>query len=396
MGESVIDRVRSVIEASSMSQSAFAERVRLTPDKLSKSLKGVRRFTSLDLALIAEQGSTTVDWLLTGRPDFRPAFAARTTDEALPKRERVSAVAERYTAAYEALELLGRLPELPPLPPVRTDLPLHVEQGRQLAQNVGKRLRADGPSTAAPEIETSELVTACARVFSVDVAVAELPPGVDGFTWQTDGFRLVLLSPTDVWTRQRFTLAHELGHIMAKDAQEPVIEGRIRPGRDRALTEMRANAFASSLLMPEPRMRDRVRQEVDGGNGLSQESFAQLVVDFKVSPSALAVRLRQLHLIDAATHDRFRLLTAENCHLHVGAAAEYQRQQAWAQGRQFPARVALHLFRAYEDGETTLRPLAGLLGWDVDKLQQVLDPAPGPDAQVAVAEMDEGNPVFTP
>lgn len=379
-----------------MSQSAFAERVRLTPDKLSKSLKGVRRFTSLDLALIAEQGGTTVDWLLTGRADSRPAFAARTTDESLPKRERVSAVAERYTAAYEVLRLLGRLPDLPQLPPVRSDLPLHVDQGRHLAQAVVERFGSDERPAVVPEMETSELVTVCARAFGVDVAVAELPPGVDGFTWQADGFRLVLLSPTDVWTRQRFTLAHELGHIMAEDAQDPVVEGRIRPGRDRALTEMRANAFASSLLMPEPQVRDRARQAVDGDDGLSQESFARMVVDFKVSPSAFAARLRQLDLIDAATHGRFRTLTAENCHLHVGAAAEYQRQQAWAQGLQFPARVALHLFRAYEDGETTLRPLAGLLDWDVDKLHQVLDPAPRADTQSAAAEMDEGNPVFTP
>ncbi|EST34686.1 hypothetical protein N566_18250 [Streptomycetaceae bacterium MP113-05] len=366
--------------------------MRLTPDKLTKSLKGVRRFTSLDLALIAEETGTTVDWLLTGRPDSRPAFAARTTDESLPQRERVSAVAERYVAAYDVLKLLRRLPELPPLPEVRSDVPLHVDQGRQLAHEAAASLGADGRPAAVPELETSVLAAVCARALHIDVAVVDLPPGIDGVTWQTNGFRLVLLSPTDVWTRQRFTLAHELGHILAVDAQEPVVEGRIRPGRDRALTEMRANAFAAGLLMPETQVRDRVGEAAAGEGALSQETFARLVVDFKVSPSALAVRLRQLGLVDTATHDRFRQLTAENCHLHVGAAAEYQRQQSWAEARQFPTRVVSQLFRAYEDGETTLRPVAALLGWDVDALHRVLDPAPVQDA----AETDEKDPVFTP
>lgn len=396
MGESVIDRVRRVIDASSVSQASFAERVRLTPDKLSKSLKGVRRFTSLDLALIAEEGGTTVDWLLTGREGVRPSFAARTADESLPEQDRVAAVAERYTAAYDVLELLGRLPELPPLPAVRLDLPLHVDQGRQLAAEAVRLLGTDGQPVEVPEWETGELVTACAVAFGVDVAVTDLPPGVDGFTWQADGFRLILLSPTDVWTRQRFTLAHELGHILAMDAQDPVVEGRIQPGRGRDLTEMRANAFASSLLMPEAGVRERFHRAVGPAGELDQESFAQLVVDFKVSPSALAVRLRQLGLVDTATQSRMRAFTAENCHLHVGAASEYQRQQAWADGRQFPARVALELFQAYEEGDTTLRPLAGLLGWDVDRLHQVLDPAPLPEAEAVASEMDEGDPVFTP
>lgn len=64
MAETVIDRVRKVMGAASLSQAAFAERVGLSPDKLSKSLSGVRRFSSLDLARIAEVTDTTVDYLL--------------------------------------------------------------------------------------------------------------------------------------------------------------------------------------------------------------------------------------------------------------------------------------------------------------------------------------------
>ena len=52
--------------------------MRLDPTKLSKSLNGARRFSSLDLTRIAERCATSVDWLLTGvEPEL--ALAARTT-----------------------------------------------------------------------------------------------------------------------------------------------------------------------------------------------------------------------------------------------------------------------------------------------------------------------------
>ncbi|MFE7379543.1 helix-turn-helix domain-containing protein [Streptomyces zhihengii] len=394
MDETVSDRVRRVMEQASVSQAAFAERVRLTPDKLSKSLTGVRRFTSLDLALIAEAGGTTVDWLLSGRTEAQPSFAARTTGESVPERAEVGQVAQRYTAAYEVLNLLGRLPELPALPSVRTDLALHIDQGRQLAEDATRDLAATGDRVTG--CETDALIAACAKAYSVDVAITALPDGVNGVTWQTDTFRLILLSPSSVWTRQRFTLAHEIGHVLAVDAQDPMVERRIRPGRVKDLTEVRANAFASHLLMPASEIAKRFEQVAAADGQLGREAFARLVVEFKVSPSALAVRLGQLGLIDRAARDRLRVLTAERCHLVAGAAAEFQRQLAWAEARQFPARIADQLFNAYTAGETTLRPLASLLGVEADWLHDVLEPERKAMADSPASDLEAKDPVFTP
>ncbi|MFD0594048.1 helix-turn-helix domain-containing protein [Catellatospora coxensis] len=111
MDEGVIDRVRSVITRVSPSQAAFSELVGISADKLSKSLNAVRRFTSLELALIADAGDVSVDWLLTGR----------TREPALPGAEpnagdEIRALVDRYATAYERLRLLGRRPALPTLP----------------------------------------------------------------------------------------------------------------------------------------------------------------------------------------------------------------------------------------------------------------------------------------
>ncbi|MGC5563177.1 helix-turn-helix domain-containing protein [Streptomyces sp. FR-108] len=398
MPDSVIDRVRRVMEAASMSQAAFAEKVGLTPDKLSKSLAGVRRFTSLDLALIAEAGGRTVDWLLTGREPLRPAFAARTTAGATPRRGRVSDAANRFTAAYEVLELLGRPPELPPMPSVRADIKRFVDQGRHLAQDaVGVLTAADGHRTVAG-LETDVLITACTEAFGVDVAVTCLPEAVDGLTWQTDTFRLILIGPTETWTRQRFTLAHELGHILARDAQDLVVESHVAPGRQKDLTEVRANVFASNLLMPAPEIRDRFRQVADRHGRLTAEAFSELVVAFKVSPSALSARLSQLRLIDAKSESAVhcRGLTTEICHLLAGATDAFQRQLAWAAAQRFPVRLVAALYKCYDEGETTLRPLASLLGMDVDHLHDLLDPAEPDSPEADVGEVEEGDLIFQP
>ena len=379
-----------------MSQAAFAEKVGLTPDKLSKSLSGVRRFTSFDLALIAEAGGRTVDWLLTGHAPLRPSFAARTTVGSTPRRDRVSDVADRFTAAYEVLELLGRPPKLPPMPCVRSDLRRYVDQGKRLAEDTVGILTAADDSRGVADLETDVLITACTQKFGVDVAVTRLPDGVDGLTWQTEAFRLILVGPTETWTRQRFTLAHELGHILARDAQELVVESHLAPGRQKDLTEVRANVFASSLLMPAPEVRDRFRQVADRHGRLTDDAFSTLVVGFKVSPSALTARLSQLRLIDAKSALRYRGFTTEICHLLAGATDAFQRQLAWAAAERFPVRLVAALYKCYAEGETTLRPLAALLCMDVDQLHDLLDPVEPDTPELVGSDVEEGDLIFQP
>src|SRR5687768_9066828 len=74
--EQVSERVRQVIRQSGLTQAEFAAKAGLDGPKMSKSLSGVRRFTSLDLARIAEVAGVAVDFLL-GTGDPSSAAAAR-------------------------------------------------------------------------------------------------------------------------------------------------------------------------------------------------------------------------------------------------------------------------------------------------------------------------------
>ncbi|MEU6095852.1 XRE family transcriptional regulator [Streptomyces sp. NPDC047079] len=393
MGESVTDRVREVMSAASVTQAVFAEAIGLTPDKVSKSLGGVRRFTSLDLARIAEFGNTTVDWLLTGRERLRPAVAARTTAPALDERGRgrLRELVDRFTTAYEVIDLLGLSPELPELPPVRSDLRRYVDQGIALAEDALVRLAAEG-RPAMGGLDTADLLQAMERSFGVDVAKADLPDGFDGAAWQVDGFRLIMIARTDVPTRQRFTLAHELGHILAKDAQDLLTETHLSPGHQKDLTEVRANVFAANLLMP----RDEIMSAVREGE-LTDEYLTSLVVRFQVSPSALAARLGQLGVIAPETANRLRGLTTQACHWLTGQSDLFEARKTWSHAGRLPFRPAQLLYEAYLAGDTTLRPLAAYTGLDAEKVRAMLEPEPAPQGEgTSGAEVDEGDPVFQP
>ena len=74
----VPERVLTLIEASGLTRRDFGQRIGLDESKMSKSLNGARRFSSVDLARIADLCEVTVDWLITGEEPAL-AVAARTT-----------------------------------------------------------------------------------------------------------------------------------------------------------------------------------------------------------------------------------------------------------------------------------------------------------------------------
>jgi Zn-dependent peptidase ImmA (M78 family) len=398
MNETVADRVRKVMSAASSHQAAFASHIGLSADKLSKSLNGTRRFTSLDLARIAEAGSTTVDWLLSGREPKSPQTAARSRSP-LTSFADPAAVEDqvgRFTSAYEALNLLDRSPGLPELPTPRSDLERYLDQGEALAQDSLAVLATYGVESVAG-LEPADLARTLEEHFGIDVAQVRLPEYLDGVAWQSDDFRLVLLARTPLWTRQRFTLAHELGHILASDAQDLLAETHLAPGRQKDYTEIRANVFASHFLMPAEELRaaaEAAAHDSPPDQEISDQGFRSLVVRFKVSPSALAARLLQLGLISARTRHRLRGLSTELCHLLTDRIDIHQQRIAAADAERLPLRPARGLYAGYLAGDTTLRPLAAYLAMDVEELREAVEPDTAPHRPPA--DTEKGDPVFQP
>ncbi|MHA6622494.1 helix-turn-helix domain-containing protein [Pseudonocardia sp. DLS-67] len=352
---STSDRVRDLIRESGLTQHDFAVRIGLDDSKLSKALSGSRRFSSLDLARIADLSSVTVDWLITG--DQPPlAVAARTTGGSA---RRAVNEARRLATMRSDLSDLGFAQPWRPLE-ISAGTSGWTEQGTQLA--MAARARIEGA-------DQTDLVGLVEAVFGADVAVLDLGSGFDGLATSSDEVKLIVLATSAVPTRQRFTLAHELGHLLAGDDQGVHLDEDVFDrAQGKTPSELRANAFAAAFLMPEPTLRAAV-----GGTGLTEQTFAALACDLVVTPSALAYRLKSLRLIDAGTCDRFRSLTARRAASLAERGPDFARQVSEANRQRPPGLLTRDAYAAYDAGATTLRPYANLLGVDVDEIRRALD-----------------------
>lgn len=93
--------------------------------------------------------------------------------------------------------------------------------------------------------------------------------------------------------RQRFTVAHEIGHLLLHD--EPVFVDRVFR-RDKVSSEavdpleIEANGFAAALLMP----KEFVVRRTNGSGPFRSEAVDRLASDFGVSSQAMTFRLERL------------------------------------------------------------------------------------------------------
>lgn len=97
-------------------------------------------------------------------------------------------------------------------------------------------------------------------------------------------------------TRQRFTIAHELGHLMLGgidrvhvDENFPILNRDERSSQAIDPAEISANAFAAELLMPTTMLdRDTRGKIIDHED---DELVLKLAARYKVSPLAMTIRL---------------------------------------------------------------------------------------------------------
>lgn len=133
-------------------------------------------------------------------------------------------------------------------------------------------------------------VTALLERAGIHVAFVEQSgTGINALTKEINGNFLVMLNIADQSAvRIRFSLAHELGHILLHSHYS---ESSYKSKEMHKRLEAEANMFASSLLMPrEGFLLDVIRPTFGG--------LLALKPHWKVAIQAMAVRLKQLCIID--------------------------------------------------------------------------------------------------
>ncbi len=118
----------------------------------------------------------------------------------------------------------------------------------------------------------------------------------DGLSEVVNGVPVIVILKDTDGARQRFTLAHELGHLLL-DINDNLDEEKV------------CNRFASALLMP----KESVINEF--GNNRNRISFYEIKafkLEYKVSMAAIIYRLKELEIISEYTYKNMNIFLSKN------------------------------------------------------------------------------------
>lgn len=359
--ETLATRVLAAMKASGMSQRALAAAIGLDPPTLSKALSGKRGFKPLELALISETLGIPVQVLLADEQEDteRESVVARVQPDSNPAVEKALSRVRQMLELNELLADLG-FKALPVHKPQRHPRGQPYHQGELLAQRLRSQL---GLGDADLPTDVSQLATDVEDKFNIDVAIEPLESGLDGLAITRRGYSLIVVSSSIAAHRQRYTIAHELGHLMAGDHGD-IIDENINFSK--TPEESRANAFAAAFLMPANALRTAFGDQAVP----TEELIADLLARYRVSLDALAFRLHNLNIINAGGRDTVRRMSSARIALRQGRASDLQARHDW----RWPGGLLRRAVEAYVKGQISIRPIAQLVMVDPDALLEELAP----------------------
>jgi len=142
---------------------------------------------------------------------------------------------------------------------------------------------------------------------SLGVAIrkTKLDSKVDGFLYSTTGKSVIGVNQSNVRPRQRFTIAHELGHFLLHRRQILHVDEKDALSLRNQLSaqgvdpyEIEANSFAANLLMPRELLAgDLSTIRIDPEDTKGKRTIKLLADKYEVSEQALLIRLGTLGFI---------------------------------------------------------------------------------------------------
>lgn len=262
------DRVRQAREIAALTQSELARRVNVSQAMIAHIENGLKQ-PSVELSeAIARETKIAIDFLQ--RPSG-PSLAEGT----LLFRAGASASAKELTQTRRmaecVLEMYAGMAAQFDLPPVA----LRPIQGTPSSAAAAARemlsLQLGQP--------IPHLVRSFEKAGGIVITIPRLP-GREAFAVWANDRPIVGIVPTSAGDRLRFSVAHEIGHLLM----------HVGPTSQRQ-AERDAHTFAAELLMPETPMRYDFRRGVD------LDELARLKLKWGVSINALVLRARELKIV---------------------------------------------------------------------------------------------------
>lgn len=119
-----------------------------------------------------------------------------------------------------------------------------------------------------------------------------------GLLIRKDGHALIGVNSDEAPVRQRFTIAHELGHFFLHPQKDAFVDYRnhkdTKTDRLTTIKERQANMFAAALLMPR---KNLIKDFAKLAKGLSDDEVSSILSKrYEVSEDAMRFRLKNLGL----------------------------------------------------------------------------------------------------
>ncbi|SIO13655.1 protein of unknown function [Parasphingorhabdus marina DSM 22363] len=167
---------------------------------------------------------------------------------------------------------------------------IDVSVASKKAQQVLKHAGISGPPVPIKELA---ITNGC------KVKYAALDDELSGMALIAEDQQVIVVNATHHPNRQRFTLAHELGHHLLHGdflrkgvhVDKAILKRSPRSSRGLNSREIEANAFAAELLMPTALVNHHVSNDFDLQDEKQLQSIARL---FGVSSAALSYRIIKL------------------------------------------------------------------------------------------------------
>jgi Zn-dependent peptidase ImmA (M78 family) len=141
-----------------------------------------------------------------------------------------------------------------------------------------------------------------ARDLRAELTYESFDGDISGMLFRHEGRAVIGVNSRHASTRQRFTVAHEIGHLEMHKGQPVFIDRFVRVNmRDGQSSpeERQANAFAAELLMPRSLVPGEIDRALAKRPDLTPpELVSTLAERFQVSPAAMQYRLSNLGMLD--------------------------------------------------------------------------------------------------
>jgi Zn-dependent peptidase ImmA (M78 family) len=190
------------------------------------------------------------------------------------------------------------------------------------------------------------------------------PDVYEAFTMQDEvaGTIIIAVGTSENHERQRFSIAHELGHLESGRMSADVHEA---PDFERNPDEIWADTFARHLLLPLSAIDTYLSDSESTKEELTVEALSDLIRVFGISPKPAMIQLKSAGWITGNTFDEWfsdRSLTSRGLALRYGWSSERDAMVRAALTPRRPTRLVQAAVAAYQVGDTSIEALAQASG----------------------------------